>query len=211
MAGARRPGRARSDPRSPRRRIAAFPRAPSRPPWGDKPPRPVMKMGVARLRRSWQVFRGHACPGAAARGRVRADGRPRALPSGPVTLPWIMALGERDAMTRPPKRRCRCNPPCDVPDCECRPARAAAADPELHELVTRCVCRVLGALPPDMAEVFRRAEIDGQCCACIAYSLGVSPRTVLTRLRTARRAVLDRLAPEALGQVCGGKPSSPRH
>lgn len=66
-------------------------------------------------------------------------------------------------------------------------------DRELDELARRCVCWLLATLPPDMAEIARRAEIDGQCAGCNAWCLGISPQTARSRLYAARIGVLDRL------------------
>lgn len=102
--------------------------------------------------------------------------------------------------------RCRC----DGPGCRCRPDRNAIRDPELDDLVKRCLCRILSTLPPDMAEILRRAEIEGQCSRCIARGLGLDLRTVRSRLRLARVAVLDRLMPWVRAYLESGS-SSPRH
>lgn len=108
------------------------------------------------------------------------------------------------ARRTPGKHFCRCG----EPDCRCLSDRGEIADRELDDLVKRCLCRILDTLPPEMAEVRRRAEIDGQCTACIARCLGISPRTARSRLRAARTAVLDRLEPWARAYLESGYPSA---
>jgi DNA-directed RNA polymerase specialized sigma24 family protein len=66
------------------------------------------------------------------------------------------------------------------------PSPVDAFDEDLRATVRKGLDHLLPMMAPEVAEVFRRAELLGQPCETIAAALGLSVGTVESRLRAAR-------------------------
>jgi DNA-directed RNA polymerase specialized sigma24 family protein len=81
------------------------------------------------------------------------------------------------------------------------PSPVDAFEDDLRAAVRKGLDHLLPMMAPELAEVFRRAELLGQPCETIAASLGLSVGTVESRLQAARIEMRQLLELSAQSQL----------
>ena len=75
-----------------------------------------------------------------------------------------------------------------------------ASDPELDELICECIDMFLSTLPPELAVIVQRIDVDGERPEDVAHSLGLSASTIADQLGYGRQALKERFA--EMSRIC---------